>query len=84
MFTTRVDTIFGVSFVSVAPESAVVDDLLQHIPSSRLPEVQAYIDRVKALSKDDRTKGDTTSGVFTGLYAVHPLTAKKVRACLCV
>ncbi|TYZ66532.1 hypothetical protein PybrP1_006384 [[Pythium] brassicae (nom. inval.)] len=78
VFTTRVDTIFGVSFVSVAPESAVVDDMLQHIPASRAADVCAYVARVKALTKDDRTKGDTTSGVFTGLYAVHPLTFNKV------
>lgn len=73
------DTIFGVSFVSVAPESAVVDDLIQHIPESRRGDVQAYIDYVKSLSKDDRTKGDTNSGVFTGLYATHPLSQNKVR-----
>lgn len=66
------------SFVSAAPESAVVDDLLAHIPAAHLDEVQAYIDRVKALSKDDRMKGDTNSGVFTGLYAIHPLTHSKV------
>ncbi|KAF1330505.1 Leucine-trna ligase, partial [Globisporangium splendens] len=78
VFTTRVDTIFGVSFVSVAPESAVVDDLIQHVPESRRTEIQSYIDYVKSLSKDDRTKGDTNSGVFTGLYATHPLTQNKV------
>lgn len=81
VFTTRVDTIFGVSFVSVAPESAVADELLPHIPASYAADVRAYVDRVKALSKDERTKGDTTSGVFTGLYAVHPLTANKVSPC---
>lgn len=78
VFTTRVDTIFGVTFVSIAPESAVVQDLLVHVPAARRDDVQAYIDRVTALSKDDRTKGDTINGVFTGLYATHPLTHSKV------
>lgn len=83
VFTTRVDTIFGVSFVSVAPEAAVVDELLPHIPESHRQSVAEYITRVKAMGRDERAKGDTIQGVFTGLYAHHPLSDKKVGA-VCV
>lgn len=79
VFTTRVDTIYGVSFVSLAPEAAVVDELLPHVPDTHRQVVNDYIGRVKALSKDDRAKGDTVAGVFTGLYARHPFNGKEVR-----
>lgn len=78
VFTTRVDTLFGVSFVSVAPDSVGVEELLPHIPAERRAEVDAYVTKVRAMSKDDRGKGDTTSGVFSGLYARHPITGLKV------
>ncbi|TMW58682.1 hypothetical protein Poli38472_010241 [Pythium oligandrum] len=78
VFTTRVDTIFGVTFVSLAPECSLVEELLPAIPASHLADVEAYIARVKKLTKDERAKGETTSGVFTGLYAVHPFTKEKV------
>ncbi|KAE9306002.1 Leucine--tRNA ligase [Phytophthora fragariae] len=80
VFTTRVDTLFGVSFVSMAPDSAGVEalPLLLHVPAAQRAAVDAYITKVRAMSKDDRGKGDTTAGVFTGLYACHPLTGRHV------
>lgn len=78
MFTTRVDTIFGVSFVSVAPEAAVVDELLKFVPDAQRISVSEYIARVKAMTKEERAKGDTIEGVFTGLYARHPLSGEEV------
>lgn len=78
VFTTRVDTVFGVSFVSVAPESPIADQLLPQVPDSKKKDVESYIAHVKSLSKDDRANGDTTAGVFTGVYATHPLTGAKV------
>ncbi|ETN08293.1 leucine-tRNA ligase [Phytophthora nicotianae INRA-310] len=78
VFTTRVDTVFGVSFVSMAPDSVEVEKLLTHVPAAQRPAVDAYAAEVRALSKDDRGKGDTTAGVFTGLYARHPLTGRHV------
>lgn len=83
VFTTRVDTIFGVSFVSVAPEAAIVDELLQHVPDAQRQVVTEYIARVKAMTKDERAKGDTIQGVFTGLYARHPLSGKQVGSARC-
>ncbi|DAZ92963.1 TPA: LOW QUALITY PROTEIN: hypothetical protein N0F65_006282 [Lagenidium giganteum] len=78
VFTTRVDTLFGVSYIALAPESAVFEKLREHVPSEREADVDQYVATVKAMTKDARAKGDTTSGVFTGLYAQHPLTNKQV------
>ncbi|UIZ29909.1 hypothetical protein KXD40_002859 [Peronospora effusa] len=78
VFTTRVDTIFGVSFVSMAPDSVEVEVLLPHVPAAQRAAVDAYVAKVRAMSKDDQGKGDTTAGVFTGLYAHHPLTGRHV------
>jgi len=78
VFTTRVDTVFGVSFVSMAPDSVEVEALLPHVPAAQRATVDAYVTKVRAMSKDDRGKGDTTAGVFTGLYACHPLTGRHV------
>ncbi|GMF65561.1 unnamed protein product [Phytophthora lilii] len=78
VFTTRVDTVFGVSFVSMAPDSVEVEALLPHVPAAQRAAVDAYVTKVRAMSKDDRSKGDTTAGVFTGLYARHPLTNRHV------
>ncbi|KAJ8522602.1 hypothetical protein ON010_g17674 [Phytophthora cinnamomi] len=78
VFTTRVDTLFGVSFVSMAPDSIGVENLLPHVPAAQRAAVDAYVTKVRAMSKDDRGKGDTTAGVFTGLYARHPLTDRHV------
>ncbi|KAI9913769.1 hypothetical protein PsorP6_005805 [Peronosclerospora sorghi] len=74
VFTTRVDTIFGVTFISMAPDIVEVKALLPHIPAAQRTAVEAYVTRVCAMSKEDRNKGATTTGVFTGLYACHPLT----------
>ncbi|GLD98432.1 hypothetical protein PINS_up007129 [Pythium insidiosum] len=78
VFTTRVDTLFGVSFLSVAPDSPVVDDLLLHVPPAHRDDVEKYSRHVKKLTKDERAKGETTNGVFTGLFARHPLTGDKI------
>ncbi|RLN83285.1 hypothetical protein BBJ28_00012925 [Nothophytophthora sp. Chile5] len=78
VFTTRVDTLFGVSFVSMAPDSIEVEALLPQVPTAQRADVDAYVAKVRAMSKDDRGKGDTTAGVFTGLYARHPLTGRHV------
>ncbi|KAG7376463.1 putative leucine--tRNA ligase, mitochondrial [Phytophthora pseudosyringae] len=78
VFTTRVDTVFGVSFVSMAPDGVEVEALLPRVPAAQRAAVDAYVAKVRAMSRDDRGKGDTTAGVFTGIYARHPLTGRHV------
>lgn len=76
VFTTRVDTIYGVSFVVLAPEHDLVDALTTDAQRS---EVQSYIEKTSKKTELDRmADAKTVSGVFTGSYAQHPLTGKTV------
>ena len=72
VFTTRPDTIFGVTFMVVAPESELAKEL---ITPDRAPVVESYIAESKKRSERERLADvKTVSGEFTGSYAVHPFT----------
>ncbi len=76
VFTTRIDTIFGVSFLSLAPE---YENLASIIAPSQADQVQQYLE--KALNRSERDRQSdikTVSGVFTGSHAIHPLSGAKV------
>ena len=75
IFTTRADTIFGVTFMVLAPESAYVPMLTT--PEQKA-EVDAYLDQVKHKTERERQIEKKVSGVFTGSYAVNPLTGKEI------
>ncbi|MEX8547439.1 MAG: leucine--tRNA ligase [Mucilaginibacter sp.] len=76
VFTTRVDTIFGVTFVVLAPEHELVKDLTT--PDQR-EAIEAYIDQAKKKSELDRMADTkTVSGAFTGSYVVNPLNNDKI------
>ncbi|MBI5059231.1 leucine--tRNA ligase [candidate division KSB1 bacterium] len=76
VFTTRADTLFGVTYVVLAPEHPRAWDL---VSPDRTAEVRAYVEEATALSEVDRTMGDREkTGVFTGTYATHPLTGERV------
>ena len=76
VFTTRVDTIFGVTFLVVAPES---DLTLKLTTSDQSHAVTAYVEATKAKSERDRISNvKQVSGVFTGSYVLHPFTSQKV------
>ncbi len=73
IFTTRVDTIHGCTYVVVAPEHKFVDRVTQR------PDVAAFVAKMKAKSKTERTEeGAEKEGVFTGEYVTNPATKKKV------
>lgn len=77
VFTTRVDTIFGVSFVVLAPEHELVSALTTDEQRS---DVQSYIDKTAKKSELDRMADTkTVSGAFTGSYAKHPITGEDVQ-----
>jgi leucyl-tRNA synthetase len=75
IFTTRADTIFGVTFMVLAPESAYVD--MVTTPEQK-EAVAAYIDSIKHKTERDRQIDKTVSGVFTGAYAINPLSGAKI------
>ncbi|MCM1348891.1 MAG: leucine--tRNA ligase [Firmicutes bacterium] len=75
IFTTRADTVFGVTFMVLAPESEYVDMVTT---PDRKEEVKAYIDSIKHKTERERMIDKKVSGVFTGAYAVNPLSGKKI------
>ena len=75
IFTTRADTIFGVTFMVLAPESKYVP--LLTTPAQR-QEVENYLEEVKHKTERERQIDKRVSGVFTGSYAINPLTGKEI------
>ncbi len=73
VFTTRPDTLFGVTFVTIAPEHEWVERLTT---KEQQAAVRAYVDKAKNRSERDRMSDvKTISGVFTGSYVLHPFTS---------
>lgn len=76
IFTTRPDTIFGATYMVLAPEHALVDAITT--PDRRM-DVQAYVDYVASRSDVDRlAEAKEVTGIFTGAYAIHPFTKKYI------
>ena len=75
IFTTRADTIFGVTFMVLAPESEYVDKV---VTAEQRAAVDAYLDEVKHKTERERLIEKKVSGVFTGSYAINPISLKKI------
>lgn len=77
VYTTRVDTIFGVSYIVLAPEHPYVQELIAN--AANKDDLDAFIYRIRNLNEIDRTSTDVEKeGLFTGSYAKHPITGKDV------
>ena len=75
IFTTRADTIFGVTFMVLAPESIYVDEV---VTEDQRAAVEAYLDEVKHKTERERMIEKKVSGVFTGSYAINPISKKRI------
>ena len=75
IFTTRADTVFGVTFMVLAPESEYVDKVTT---AEQREAVTSYIAATKRRTERERLIDKHVSGVLTGAYAVNPLTGKKI------
>ena len=75
IFTTRADTVFGVTFMVLAPESEYVARV---VTAEQRKEVDAYLDMVKHRTERERIADRKVSGVFTGSYAINPLTKTEI------
>ena len=75
IFTTRADTIFGVTFMVLAPESEYVDKV---VTAEQRTAVDAYLDEVKHKTERERLIEKKVSGVFSGSYAINPISLKKI------
>jgi len=74
VFTTRPDTIFGVTFLVV---SAQHSDLMELVASDRKKEVEKFLKKMRSVSEEDLADMEK-EGVFTGSYAIHPLSGEKI------
>lgn len=75
IFTTRADTIFGVTFMVLAPESELV---AQVTTDKQKDEVSAYLEKTKKRTERERISDRSVSGVFSGSYAINPLTNETI------
>ena len=75
IFTTRADTIFGVTFMVLAPESEYVSKL---VTADQKAAVDEYLNAIKHKTERERLIEKQVSGVFSGSYAVNPLTGKEI------
>ena len=77
IYTTRPDTIFGVTFMSIAPEHPLTASLCKEKPQEK--EVLAFVDKIRRTSKIERTaEGGIKEGAFTGSYAINPLNNEEL------
>ncbi len=75
IFTTRADTIFGVTFMVLAPESELVGQLTTEAQKA---EVEAYLEATKKRTERERIADRRVTGVFTGAYAINPFTGDEI------
>lgn len=75
IFTTRADTVFGVTFMVLAPESEYVSLLTTE---KQKAAVDAYLDATKKRTERERLADKKVSGVFSGSYAINPLNGKEI------
>ncbi len=74
IFTTRADTMFGVTFFVLAPESELVDQI---VTADQREAVDEYIKYVKSRTERERMIDHTVTGVFSGAYGINPITGDK-------
>lgn len=81
VFTTRIDTAFGMSFVAIAPEHPLVEECTT---DENMDEVTTYVEEAKQKSQLERTElNKEKSGIFTGSYAINPFNGEKVAIFVC-
>ncbi|MGI6092514.1 MAG: leucine--tRNA ligase [Veillonellaceae bacterium] len=77
VFTTRHDTVFGVTYIVLAPEHPLVEKLITGKETA--PAVRDFVEKVRNMSEVSRTSNDfEKEGMFTGAYALHPFTGEKI------
>ncbi len=77
VFTTRPDTLFGVTFMTLAPEHPLVEHLIAG--SAQEAQVRAFIERIRNMDRIDRQSENLEKeGIATGAFCIHPFTGKKI------
>jgi len=78
VFTTRADTVFGVTFVAIAPEHPLVKRILELVDPRTQKRIHEFIHEALSMTEMDRASGDEKEGVNSGMYAVNPLNGERV------
>lgn len=79
VFTTRPDTNFGATFIALAPEHSLVQEILNRVQDDKKAEIKNYVEATKKKTEIDRqSEGREKTGVFTGFYAINSLTGYKM------
>lgn len=77
VFTTRPDTLYGVTYMVMAPELPLVTELIKDVPNE--DEIKKFISRIKSEDESSRVDEEREKeGVFTGRYAIHPLNGEEI------
>ncbi|MEN3044585.1 MAG: leucine--tRNA ligase [Candidatus Hydrothermales bacterium] len=77
VFTTRIDTVFGVTFLVIAPEHELIEEIIKISPYK--DKLESFRDKVILKSDIERiSEKKSKEGIFTGLYAIHPLTNEEI------
>lgn len=78
-FTTRIDTVFGVTFVAIAAEHSFVEEFAKKQGDAKAEEIRAFAKKIISRSSIDRTAaGSDKEGLDTGFYAINPINGEKV------
>jgi leucyl-tRNA synthetase len=76
IFTTRIDTIFGATFLVVSPENPILENI---VPAESKADLEKYQDSIKSKSELERTElQKEKTGIFSGAYAINPISKKEV------
>ncbi len=79
VYTTRPDTIFGATYMVVAPEHPLVEQTLRHPrPETNITALRAYVEQARNRSDIERQESKVKTGVFTGIHALNPATGQKI------
>jgi leucyl-tRNA synthetase len=82
VFTTRPDTLYGATFMVIAPEHALVEGILNSqfsVSNETIEEIREYVEKVKDKTDIERTgEGKDKTGVFSGLYAINPVKNEEI------
>lgn len=76
VFTTRADTVFGVSFLAIAPEHGLIPWITETSPKGR--EIAEFVNRICAQDAEQRATAAAKEGIDTGIRAIHPFTGEEV------
>ncbi|MGA8661868.1 MAG: leucine--tRNA ligase [Candidatus Cybelea sp.] len=78
VFTTRLDTVYGVTFLAIAAEHPVLKSLEQIVSSEHTAQIAGFAESLQSKSELERTSLMEKRGIFTGAYAIHPLSRERI------